>query len=319
MIKKLITFSIVSAVSCSAFAKLPVLEQKDVYKVGFAQSENNNPWRIAETNSFKDIAEQCHWQIIISDAASSASKQVSDIDSMIAQDVDVLFIPPREERPLVPAVKKAKARGIPVFLVDRKVDETIVKPGEDYVSFLGSDFIKQGEVAAELLAKLSGGKGKIIQLEGTTGATSSREHKIGFDRIIAKYPEMEIVASQSGDYARDKGRKVMETLLQAHPDVTLVWAHNDEMALGAIRAIEAAGKVPGKDIIVGGKDGTRDGLQSILDGKMEFIVESSPKFGPMACDAMQRYAKGEKLPTWLKVNDRVFDKTNAAKYIDDAF
>lgn len=306
-------------ISTSVFADLPPLAEKEVYKVGFAQSENNNPWRIAETNSFQDVAKECGWQLIVSDAASSASKQVSDVDSMIAQGVDVIFLPPREEKPLVPAVMKAKARGIPVFLVDRKVDESVVKPGVDYVTFLGSDFVKQGERAAEQLAKISGGKGKVIQLEGTTGATSSREHIIGFNRVIDKYPEMEIVASQSGDYARDKGRRVMETLLQAHPDVSLVWAHNDEMALGAIRAIEAAGLEPGKDIIIGGKDGTRDGFQAILDGKLAFIVESTPKFGPLACETMQRYARGEQVETWVKTEDRLFDASNAAKYFDEAF
>ncbi|WP_370979119.1 ABC transporter substrate-binding protein [Agaribacterium sp. ZY112] len=316
--KKLAALPLLCLLSSVAFSA-PPLEKKELYKVGFAQSENNNPWRIAETNSFKDVAKECGWQLIVSDAASSASKQVSDVDSMIAQGVDVIFLPPREEKPLVPAVKKAKMRGIPVFLVDRKVDERIVKPGVDYVTFLGSDFVKQGERAAEQLAKLSGGKGKVIQLEGTTGATSSRDHIIGFNRVIDTYPEMTIVASQSGDYARDRGRKVMETLLQAHPDVSLVWAHNDEMALGAIRAIEAAGLVPGKDIIIGGKDGTRDGLQAILDGKLAFIVESTPKFGPLACKTMQRYANGEKIPTWIKTEDRLFDASNAAEHIADAF
>ncbi|TYK67231.1 ABC transporter substrate-binding protein [Colwellia echini] len=307
------------AVSTSVFAAPPPLAEKAQYKVGFAQSENNNPWRIAETDSFKNIAKECGWQLIVTDASGSASKQVSDVNSMIAQRVDVIFLPPREERPLVPAVKRAKARGIPVFLVDRKVDETVVKPGEDYVTFIGSDFIKQGEVAAELLVKLSGGKGKIIQLEGTTGSTSALDHVVGFNSVIAKYPDMEIVASQTGDYARDKGRKVMETLLQTNPDVTMVWAHNDEMALGAIRAIEAAGLVPGKDIIVGGKDGTRDGLQAIIDGKMAFIVESTPKFGPLACETMKRYASGEKIEPWVKTEDRIFDASNAAQHINDAF
>ncbi|MGL6261428.1 ABC transporter substrate-binding protein [Vibrio sp. WXL210] len=316
---KLTSLCVAYLLSTAAIAAPPPLAEKEVYKVGFAQSENNNPWRIAETNSFKDVAEECGWQLVISDAASSASKQVSDVDSMIAQGVDVIFLPPREEKPLVPAVMKAKARGIPVFLVDRKVDETVVKPGKDYVTFLGSDFIKQGERAAEQLAKISGGKGKVIQLEGTTGATSSRDHIIGFNRVIAKYPDMEIVASQTGDYARDKGRRVMETLLQAHPDVDLVWAHNDEMALGAIRAIEAAGLEPGKDIIIGGKDGTRDGFQAIMDGKLAFIVESTPKFGPLACKTMQRYARGEQVETWVKTEDRLFDASNAAEFFDEAF
>ncbi|MEP4476148.1 MAG: substrate-binding domain-containing protein, partial [Lentilitoribacter sp.] len=126
----------------AAFAdSLPALEKKDRYKVGFAQMESNNPWRIAETKSFHDTAESCNWDLIATDAAGSAAKQVADVDSMIAQGIDVLFLPPREEKPLIPAVKKARAAGIPTFLVDRSVDPSAAKPGEDFVAFLGSDFI----------------------------------------------------------------------------------------------------------------------------------------------------------------------------------
>ncbi len=218
-----------------AFAAPPTLEKKDSYKVGFAQTESNNPWRIAETKSMQDIAESCGWQLVYTDAAGSAAKQVADVDSMIAQGVDVIFLPPREEQPLLPAVMRAKQAGIPVFLIDRSVDPNVAKPGEDYVTFIGSDFVDQGRRAAEWLVEATGGKGTIIELEGTTGSSPANDRKKGFDDVIAQHPEMKIVASQTGDFARDKGRTVMETLLQAHPDATAVYAHNDEMAIGAIR------------------------------------------------------------------------------------
>ncbi|MEO1026562.1 MAG: ABC transporter substrate-binding protein [Pseudomonadota bacterium] len=317
----LMTSVLVTAMGASAFAQgLPPLEQKERYKVGFAQMESNNPWRIAETKSFQDTAESCGWDLIATDAAGSAAKQVADVDSMIAQGIDVLFLPPREEKPLIPAVKKARAAGIPTFLVDRSVDPAAAKPGEDFVAFLGSDFIDQGARAANwLMENFEGDKGIIVQLEGTTGSSPANDRKKGFDDTIASDDRFEIVASQTGDFARDLGRQVMETLLQAHPDVNVVYAHNDEMAIGAIQALELAGRKPGEDVMVVSIDGTRDALQAIIDGKMGVTVESSPFFGPLACDVMKRYAVGEEIPHWVKVEDRIFTIDNAADHIDEAY
>ena len=153
-----------------AFAALPTLEKKDTYRVGFAQTESNNPWRIAQTKSMQDEAEKRGWQLVYTDAAGSAAKQVADVNSMIAQGVDAIFLAPREEKPLIPAVMNAKNNGIPVILLDRNVDASLAKPGEDYVTFIGSDFIEEGRRAAEWLTKEMGGNAKIIQLEGTTGS-----------------------------------------------------------------------------------------------------------------------------------------------------
>jgi ribose transport system substrate-binding protein len=297
----------------------PPLEQKERYKVGFAQTESNNPWRIAETKSFQETAEECGWDLVYTDAAGSAAKQVADVDSMIAQGVDVIFLPPREEKPLVPAVMRAKGAGIPVFLVDRSVDATVAQPGRDYVAFLGSDFVDQGRRAADWLIENHDGEGRIIELEGTTGSSPANDRKKGFDERVAGADRFEIVASQSGDFARDKGRQVTETLLQAHPDANVIYAHNDEMAIGAIQALEAAGRTPGEDVTVVSIDGTRDALQAIIDGKMGVTVESSPFFGPLACEVMQRYAAGEEIEPWVKVEDRIFTAENAAAHIDEAY
>jgi ribose transport system substrate-binding protein len=299
---------------------LPKLEQKDSYKVGFAQTESNNPWRIAETKSMQEIAESCGWELVYTDAAGSAAKQVADVDSMIAQGVDVIFLPPREEKPLIPAVMRAKQAGIPVFLIDRSVDPAVAQAGRDYVTFIGSDFVDQGRRAAEwLVENFQGDKGVIIELEGTTGSSPANDRKKGFDEAIGQNDKFEIVASQSGDFARDKGRTVMETLLQAHPDVNVVYAHNDEMAIGAIQALEAAGRKPGEDVTIVSIDGTRDALQAIIDGKMGVTVESSPFFGPISCETMKKYAGGETIEPWVKVEDRIFTKDNAAEHIDEAY
>ena len=299
--------------------ELPKLKAKDKYKVGFAQTESNNPWRIAQTESMKAEAAKLGHQLVYTDAAGSAAKQVADVNSMIAQGVDLIFLAPREEKPLISAVMAAKKAGIPVILLDRNVDQSLAKAGRDYVTFIGSDFVDEGKRAAEALDKATGGQAQIIQLEGTTGSSPANDRRKGFEDYLKTRPNMKIVASQSGDFARDKGRQVAETLLQAHPNATAIYAHNDEMAIGAIAALEAAGKKPGQGVTVVSIDGTRDALQAIIDGKMLATVECNPKFGPIAFQTMAAYAKGEQIPAWVVNQDRFFDKSNAAQLIGDAY
>jgi ribose transport system substrate-binding protein len=303
----------------AAYAELPKLAKKDSYKVGFAQTESNNPWRLAQTASMQDEAKKRGWQLVYTDAAGSAAKQVADVRSMIAQKVDVILLAPREEKPLIPAVMEAKKAGIPMILVDRNVDQTLAKAGEDYVAFIGSDFIKEGWMVAEVMTKHLGGNAKIIELQGTVGSSPANDRAKGFADYIKDHAGMQIIASQSGDFARDKGRQVFETLYQAHPDATALYSHNDEMTMGAIAAMEAAGKVPGKDMIIGTIDGTKDAAQAIIDGKVLVCVECNPKFGPAAFAAIEKYGNGETLPTKLVNEDRVFTKENVEAYMPEAY
>jgi ribose transport system substrate-binding protein len=302
-----------------ALAQLPKIQKKDTYKVGFAQTESNNPWRIAQTKSMQDEAKKRNWQLVYTDAAGSAAKQVADVNSMIAQKVDAIFLAPREEKPLIPAVMAAKRAGIPVILLDRSVDPSLAKAGEDYVTFIGSDFIEEGRRAGEWLTKTMNGKANIIELQGTTGSSPANDRRTGFANFIKNHPDMKIVASQSGDFARDKGRQVAETLLQSNPTANAIYAHNDEMAIGAIAALEAAGKKPGQDVTIVSIDGTRDALQAIIDGKMGATVECSPFFGPAAFDTLVRYANGETIPPKIINEDRFFDKTNASQFLAAAY
>ncbi|NTS33765.1 ABC transporter substrate-binding protein [Phyllobacterium sp. BT25] len=305
--------------AANAFAESPPLKKKDTYKVGFAQTESNNPWRLAQTASMQDEAKKRGWQLVYTDAASSAAKQVADVNSMIAQGVDLIFLAPREEKPLIPAIKAAKNAGIPVILLDRNVDASLAKPGEDYVTFIGSNFIEEGQRVADWLVKNANGKTTIIELEGTTGSSPANDRKKGFDDVIAKNSDFKIVASQTGDFARDKGRQVAETLLQAHPDANVVYAHNDEMAIGAISAIEAAGKVPGKDILVLSIDGGKEAVQGVVDGKIAAVVECNPRFGPKAFDTAVAYANGEKIPAKLINPDQFYDASNAKELLSTAY
>lgn len=304
----------------ASFAEgLPPLEKKDSYKVGFAQTESNNPWRIAQTQSMQDEAKKLGHQLVYTDAAGSAAKQVADVNSMIAQGVDLIFLAPREEKPLIPAVMAAKKAGIPVILLDRNVDQSLAKAGEDYVTFIGSDFVDEGKRIAEWLIKNNGGKTKIIELEGTTGSSPANDRKKGFDEAINAAGGFTILASQSGDFARDKGRQVAEALLQAHPDADVIYAHNDEMAMGAIAALEAIGKKPGTDVIVLSIDGGKEAVQAVIDGKINAVVECNPRFGPKAFETMAKYAAGEKIDAWVKNDDKFYDKSNAAAELANAY
>lgn len=289
------------------------------HKAGFAQSESNNPWRIAETQSMQAEAKKRGWQLVYTDAASSAAKEVSDVNSMIAQGVDIIFLVPREERPLIPAVRAAKKAGIPVILIDRGVDPSLAKPGVDYLTFIGSNFVQEGQRVAEWLVQTTNGKAKIIELEGSVGASPANDRKKGFDDVIRQHAGMTILASQSGDFVRDTGRQVAQTLLQAHPDATAIYAHNDEMALGAIAAIEAAGKVPGRDILICSIDGEKDGVQGIVDGKIGAICECSPFFGPVAFDTAEKHFRGETIPPQIINHDRFYTAENAKQMVAQAF
>jgi len=285
-------------------------------KVGFSQMENNNPWRIAETESMKTEGEKRAGEYVATDAQSETPKQVSDVEDMIAQGVDILIIAPREFEGLAPALDAANEADVPVFLVDR---EAKGRPCEEYITFIGSNFIKQGERAGEWLVKATDGEAKIAELEGTTGASVTNDRAEGFRNAIQGEPGMEIVASQSGDFTRAGGQKVMEQLIQANPDINAVYAHNDEMAIGAIQALKDAGKTPGEDVTIVSVDGTRDALQAIIDGELGATVESNPRFGPLTFETIDKFLKGEPIPQKIILEDRFFDKSNAEKFIDSAY
>ena len=318
------------------YAAPPPLEKKDTYKVGFSQVEMNNPWRIAQTESMQAEAERLGYEMVYTDAAGDEAKQIQDVNDMISQQVDLIFLAPRSEKPLAQAVLDAKAAGIPVILLDRNVDNEIAKPGEDFVTFIGSDFIQEGARAAEWLARTMGGEATIIELEGTTGSSPAMDRQKGFRDYLAGtftghpsgtpvaaptagFPGMTVVASQTGDFARDEGRKVFETLYQANPEATAVYAHNDEMAIGAILALEAQGKVPGTDVIIVSIDGSKDALQAIIDGKLGATVESNPRFGPKAFETLAAYANGDDIPEKIINPDKFFDSSNAEAEVGNAY
>jgi ribose transport system substrate-binding protein len=287
------------------------------YVVGFSQMESNNPWRIAQTKSLRDEAAKRGIALVVTDAQGQTSKQVSDVEDLIARRVNVILLAPREFEGLAPALRAAKQAKIPVILVDR---EAAGKAGEDYVTFLGSNFVEQGKRAAEWLATATKGKAEIVELTLTPGSSVARDRAAGFREALAKYPGMKIIASQTGDASRAKGQAVMQNLIQSMGKrITAVYAHNDEMALGAIQALKDAGRAPGTDVIIASIDGERAALEAIERGELAVTVESNPRFGPLAFETIEKLRKSETIPPKILLTDRLFDKTNAAQFVADAY
>ena len=285
--------------------------------VGFSQMESDNPWRIAETQSLREEAAKRGVKLVVTDAQGQTAKQVSDVEDLIAQRVDVILLAPREFEGLVPALQSAKQAKIPVILVDRAADGV---PGEDYVTLLASNFIEQGQRAAEWLANATGGKAQIVELSGTPGSSVAADRAKGFREGIAKYPGMRILASQTGNFSRAQGERVMQNIAQSlGTKITAVYAHNDEMALGAIQALKASGRKPGTDVTVVSIDGQRAALEAIIAGELGATVESNPRFGPLAFDTIEKLRNKEEVPTKILLTDRLFDKTNAQQYVSEAY
>jgi simple sugar transport system substrate-binding protein len=182
-----------------------------------------------------------------------------------------------------------------------------------YACFIGSDFAEEGRMAADWLAKHTNGKGRILELQGTTGSAPANERRRAFAEGIAKYPDLKVIDSQSGDFRREGGKEVMESFLKKHGrNFDIVYAHNDDMALGAIQAIEAAGLKPGKDVMIISIDAVREGVEAVVAGKINCVVECNPLFGPKAYDAAAKLALGQPVPRKQFNKDELFDSTNAA-------
>ena len=287
--------------------------------VGFSQSEKEaNPFRIAETQSIKDEASKLGVKkLLTTNANSQLSKQISDIQDMINQGAQALIVAPLNSDGLEPALNAAKAKKIPVLTIDRKIT---AKSCDAYVAFLGSNFVEQGQKAAQQMSKALNGKGKVAILLGSSGNNVTTDRTKGFvDELKANSPGITVVAQQTGDFARDKGQSVMEQIIAAQPDITGVYAENDEMALGALVALKSANKTPGKDVQVISIDGTRNAVQKVVDGEMYSVVESNPRFGPLAFKTLTDFYDGTAIPENVIISDKLYTKDNASAEVGSAY
>ena len=283
----------------------------DKLVVGFAQIGQESGWRDGETNDIQWYAAQ-HTDtidLVFADAQQKQENQIKAIRNFIDMGVDVIAFPPVVETGWEAVLTECKEAGIPVILVDRGVDESCA---DLYATQISSDFIWEGAQAADIVGDLLGGSGKVVELEGTVGASAANERKQGFDEELAsKYPDIEIVASQTGDFTRALGKEVMESFLKSYDDIGAVFAHNDDMALGAIEAIKEAGLKPGEDIKIVGCDGVKGAFEAMVAGEMNGTVECNPCLAAQVFDAAARLKAGETLDKWIVSNDGVFTQADA--------
>ncbi|KAB8183224.1 substrate-binding domain-containing protein [Microbispora catharanthi] len=279
--------------------------------MGFAQVGAESGWRTANTKDIQESAKTAGVELKFSDAQQKQENQIKAIRSYIQQKVDVIAFSPVVESGWDTVLKEAQNAKIPVILTDRAVDS---KDTSLYKTFLGSDFVEEGKKAGQWLVdqyKDSKDDVNIVQLEGTTGSAPANDRKAGFQQVISADPKFKVIASQSGDFTRAKGKEVMEAFLKSNPKIDVLYAHNDDMGLGAIEAIEGAGKVPGKDIKIITVDAVHDGMQALADGKINYIVECSPLLGTQLMDLAKKVVKGEQVPQRVVTEETTFTQEQA--------
>ena len=282
--------------------------------IGFAQTGAESEWRTANTDSVKAAAKAAGHELKFSDAQQKQENQIKAIRSFITQKVDVIILAPLVTTGWDTVLKEAKAAKIPVILESRNV---VVKDPSTWTTFIGSDFVEEGRRAANWLlenTKSSTGTINIVELQGTVGSDPAIDRKKGFDEVIKANPRYKVIRSQTGDFTRAKGKEVMEAFLKAEgKKINVLYAHNDDMAIGAIQAIEEAGLKPGKDVLVIGVDAVKGAFEAMMAGKMNVSVECNPLLGPQLMEAAAKAAAGQTLPRWIKSIEGVFPAEVAAK------
>ena len=304
----------VMTISTLALTGAPAVRADKKITLGFSQIGAESEWRTANTKSIKEAAEAEGINLKFSDAQQKQENQIKAIRAFIAQKVDVIAFSPVVETGWEPVLKEAKAAKIPVILTDRAVsakDETL------WVTFMGSDFVEEGRRAANWLVektKDAPGPVNIVELQGTVGSAPAIDRKKGFEEVIKDKPKYKIIRSQTGDFTRAKGKEVMEAFLKAEgKKINVLFAHNDDMAIGAIQAIEAAGIKPGKDILIVSIDGVKGAFEAMMAGKLNVSVECSPLLGPQLMAAVKDLMAGKKLPKRIVTKEGVFPMEVAAK------
>ena len=281
--------------------------------LGFSQIGAESEWRTANTESIKAAAKEHGIELKFSDAQQKQENQIKAIRSFIAQKVDVIAFSPVVESGWGTVLREAKAAKIPVILTDRAVNE---KDDSLWVSFMGSDFVEEGRKSGRWLLENYKGQGdvNIVELQGTVGSAPAIDRKKGFEEIIKAQPRFKIIRSQTGDFTRAKGKEVMEAFLKAEgKKINVLYAHNDDMAIGAIQAIEEAGLKPAKDITIISIDAVKGAFEAMMAGKLNVSVECSPLLGPQLMQAVKDLKAGKTLPRRIVTEEGIFPMEVAAK------
>jgi ABC-type sugar transport system substrate-binding protein len=300
--------------SAAAVLTLPVHAAKPL-TIGFSQVGAESEWRTANTASIKDAAKKDGVTLKFADAQQKQENQVKAIRSFIAQRVDLIAFSPVVESGWDTVLREAQAAKIPVILTDRAVN---VADKSLYTTFIGSDFVEEGRRAGRWLvqhaAKNPGKVYNIVELQGTVGSAPALDRKAGFAEVIKGNPSLTIIRSQTGDFTRTKGKEVMEAFLKAQgKNINVLYAHNDDMAIGAIQAIEEAGLKPGKDILVVSIDGVKGAFEAMMMGKLNVTIECNPLLGPQLMQAARDVVAGKPVAKRITVAEGIFPAEVAAK------
>lgn len=280
--------------------------------VGFAQIGAESEWRSANTTSIKNEAERLGIELKFMDAQQKQENEIVAVRTFIAEKVDVIGISPVIETGWDEIFREARDAGIPIILMDRRADV----PDDLYATYLGSDLLEEGRKAARVMVDLTKEKANIVELAGTIDSAPANDRYLGFREIIASYPDMKIIASESGDFTRAKGREVMKGLLNKYGSlITAVYAHNDDMALGAIQAIEEYGLNPGVDIKIVSIDATHGAFEAMIAGKLNATVECNPLLGPQFFDLALKLANEESVPKRFPSVETIFFPGDASEIL----
>jgi galactofuranose transport system substrate-binding protein len=309
--KLLVVIGIIAAAILTALSPVRAQGDKKALTIGFAQVGSESAWRNAFTAATLAEAKTRGINLVFVDSENSQEKEIAALRSFIEQKVDAIILAPVVETGWDEVLKEVKAANIPLVIVDRNVtaDPSL------YITRVSSDFVFEGKLAAAWLAQATNGVCNIIELEGTIGSSAARDRQIGFNQVIALFPNMKIVITQSGDFVRTGGHDVMEGILQTEDisDICAVWAHNDDMAIGAVQALKEKGYKPGKDILVISVDAIPDIFKTMMDGDTNATVELSPYMAAPAFDAIDSYLAGKTIPAWIPVNGGLYFPNTAAE------
>ena len=249
-------------------------------RIGLVISTQNNPFFVTLKEGAEAKAKELGHDLIVLDSQDNPAKELGNVEDLLVKGIDVLLINPTDSDAVVSSVKAANRNKIPVVTLDRAAN------GGDVVSHVASDNVLGGEMAGNFIVEKLGGKGKVVELEGIPGTTAARDRGTGFNKAAAG--KLEVVAKQAADFDRTKGLNVMENILQAQPEIQAVFAHNDEMALGALKAIEASGR----DIFVVGFDATDDAVAAVKEGKLAATVAQKPaEIGAIGVEVADKIVK----------------------------
>ncbi len=273
-------------------------ENKEVKTIGLAISTLNNPFFVDLEAGAKAKAAELNVKLVTLDSQDDSATEMSNVEDLINQGVDIIMINPTDSDAVKGAVEAANKANIPLITLDRGAN------GGEVVSHIASDNVAGGKLAGEYIIELLGGKGKVVELEGIPGASAARDRGQGFNEAI-KGSDIEVVAKQTANFDRAEGLTVMENILQAQPEIDAVFAHNDEMALGAMEAVKASGR----DIYVVGFDATDDAKAAVESGDMAATVEQLPKeIGSLGIETAVKVLNGEKVEEMIPVNLQLVKK-----------